>query len=151
MTVGYGHGSMEKALARMVRMRSDMMHALDERLEPKAWRAASNEDGVSIAGCNDGASQTVGLRTYTFPSTYSPDSWHQAASLVEEVGRRYGFDVVRRTVDRPGNLEITGLAPDGGSYTFGMVTATTLTITTGCYRWEHTPGPDAWLTLDPTP
>ncbi|HWU21421.1 MAG TPA: LppA family lipoprotein [Nocardioides sp.] len=150
-TVGYGRGSMEDALARMIRMRGDMMKALDAELGARHWKIAANDDGPMGAGCNDGRSDTVGLRMYTFSGVYPPDRWHEAASVVEQVGRRYGFDVVRRTVDRPGNLDMTGLAPDGGSYNFGMATATVLSVTVGCYQWTKTPGADAWQTLDPKP
>lgn len=151
MTDGYGTGPMEDAIVRMSRMRTEMMRALDAELGARPWRPAANQDGADIAGCNDGVSQTVGLRSYTFPDTYPAARWQDAAAIVERVGRRYGFDVVNRTVDKPGNLDMTGLAPDGGSYTFGMATATVLSVSTGCYRWRRTPGPDAWLTIDPTP
>lgn len=151
MTAGYGQGPMEKAVVRMMRMRTEMMDALDAELGPKPWRVAANDDGPIGAGCNDGVSQTLGLRMYTFPDTYPAGRWHDAAAIVERVGRRYGFDVVRRTTDEPGNLDVTGLAPDGGSYHFAMATATVLGVTVGCYRWDRTPGPDDWQSLDPKP
>lgn len=151
MSHGYGTGPMEDALVRMKRMRAEMMQALDKELGPQAWAPAANERGVSSAGCNDGASDTVTLLSYTFPSTYPAARWQDAAAIVERVGRHYGFDVVHRTVDRPGNLDLTGLAPDGGTYTFSMASATVLSVQTGCYQWQKRPGPDAWLTIDPTP
>jgi len=151
LTDGYGRGPLEDAIARMKRMRTEMIDALDHELGRQRWAPAANQDGADIAGCNDGVSQTVGLRTYTFSATYPAQQWHRAAAIVERIGRKYGFGAVNRTVDKPGNLDMTGAAPDGGSYNFAMAQATILSVSTGCYQWAHQPGPGAWLTIDPTP
>lgn len=151
MTVGYGKGPMEDAIARMKKMRTEIIRALNREIEHKHWAPIVNQDGASIAGCNDGVSETVALLIYGTDDTYPPGRWQDAAAIVERIGRTYGFDEVNRTVDKPGNLDMTGLAPDGGSYSFGMEKAMDLSVQTGCYKWKHHPGPDAWQTIDPTP
>lgn len=147
---GYGTGSMEDAVGRMKRMRAAMVDALGEELGARSWAPAPQQDGATIAACNRPRYDTVALRIYLSDEPIADDDWERATEIVDRIGREQGFDVVKSVVDEPGRHKLTGLAPDGGSYSLGSQAAATLSIRTGCYRWDTDPGPDAWLTIDPT-
>jgi hypothetical protein len=135
--------SMETALARYERMRREMIQALDQQVGRQSWGDAPNEDAITRAGCNDDDhAENVHLRTLVVRGTYPEKDWKKSASVVEGVGRKYGFDDVKVIVDRPGDFSMTGLAADGASYSFGLAVNTILGVHTGCHRWDTKPSPE---------
>jgi hypothetical protein len=134
--------SMETALARYDKMRQEMIAALDRELGRQSWSNAANEDGIIRAGCNDDAdAENVNMRTLVVKGTYPETDWKKSASIVEKVGRDYGFETIKVVVDRPGDFSMTGLAKDGASYNYGLARNTILGVHTGCHVWDDKPTP----------
>lgn len=133
--------SMEKALARYDKMRQEMIAALDREVGRQSWGNAPNEDGIIRAGCkeDDRDSENVNMRTLVVNGTYPESDWKKSASVVEKIGRDYGFETVKVVVDRPGDFSMTGLAKDGASYNYGLAKNTILGVHTGCHVWDQKP------------
>lgn len=136
--------SMEQALADMQRMRSEMTAALEKKYGPPRWRLATNDQPlIQRSGCSGISDSRDGevarLPVWATAEAYPEGEWHEAARIVEKVGRRYGFDRVETVVDRASDFEVDGRAPDGGQYTFGFAAAGALQINTGCYVWNDKP------------
>ena len=132
--------SMESAIADAEKMRATMFRELAAAFGSKDWAVPPNDDGPTRAACNsDDGAETVILPAYGFFGAYPEEDWKKAAKIVQEVGRRHGFDRIKVVVDRPGDFSMTGLSSDGGSYDFGMAKNTVLGIRTGCHVWDDKP------------
>ncbi|WP_188781241.1 LppA family lipoprotein [Marmoricola endophyticus] len=136
--------SMEQAIKEVQQMRREMTAALEQAFGPPRWGLAPDFQPVlERAGCPDDSSEdgaeVAGLPTWSTATVYPESHWRDAADRVAKIGRKYGFDRVRTVVDRPGDLEIDGRAPDGGQYVFGFGDSAILQITTGCYVWKDKP------------
>ena len=136
--------SMEQAITDMQKMRGEMTTTLRRMYGPPEWGLASNfEPIIERAGCDGGSrpadGEVAGLPTWATPSVYPRKDWQGAADEVTRIGRKYGFNRVKTVVDRPGDFEIDGRAPDGGQYIFGFGKSAILQITTGCYVWDKKP------------
>ena len=77
----------------------------------------------------------------SFMGTYPAADWDRVRDLVEEVGRKHGFDDVAHVKDEPGDLDMVGEDKYGAQYEFGMAKNTIFDLRTGCHRWNQKPSP----------
>ena len=148
---------METMVKRYEAMQADVFDSLEKEFGAKPWEVQPNSLGGGRSGCggpeDDPEGEQVQLPPMSFTGTYPATDWDQVRDLVEEVGRKHGFDDVAHVKDEPGDLDMVGEDEYGGRYEFGMAKNTIFDLRTGCHRWDQKPPTvvlDAMTAPDPT-
>jgi hypothetical protein len=137
--------AMETMLKRYEAMQADVFDSLKEKFGAKPWEVQPNSLGENRAGCEDEVpgGEQVQLSPMSFAGTYPAADWDKVRDLVEEIGRKHGFDDVAHVKDEPGDLDMVGEDRYGARYEFGMAKNTIFDVRTGCHRWNEKPPPGA--------
>ena len=134
--------AMETMVKRYEALQADLFASLEETLGPRDWAVSANSLGGGRSGCDDDPeAERVQLPPMSFDGTYEPASWDKVRAIVEEAGRRHGFDDVAIVKDEPGDLVMVGEDGYAARYEFGMARNTIFDVRTGCHRWDQKPSP----------
>ena len=137
--------AMETMVKRYEAMQADVFDSLEKEFGAKPWEVQPNSLGGGRSGCGgaeaDPEGEQVQLPPMSFMGTYPDADWGQVRDLVEEIGRKHGFDDVAHVKDEPGDLDMVGEDKYGAQYEFGMAKNTIFDLRTGCHRWEQKPAP----------
>ncbi len=132
--------SMEQVLEEYEQMTDEVFTALDAELGPRPWGTAPNNPGQVRSRCaEDPDGESLALDLHAFEGSYPRSDWDRAVEVVQEVGRRHGFDETGTVVEREDDLEVYGEDEHGARYVFGMARNTVFSMTTGCHRWRTPP------------